>query len=915
MSEIKQVNVNGTDYTLKDETARNAVATKQDKLSAGDNIVITKNEAPEGYTQLKYVEANHHLTRITIDNCITLAQGDNLEFIFEATNMRYTDHGKSGIFSGFSTASSVAYNNIIADTTVGTGGHWILEFDSVSLSIDKRIIPLDVGHKHIVSYKANLTTSGEVLMDEKTMFYSNPQYNKSRSLGIHCKYTSQGVFACEPEIRYYGVKQTSSLGVVKFNLIPVRRNSDGAIGMYETVTNVFYQADNTIYPFVAGPEMIGKDVISAEVGDGYISFSLNNSDAGGFYLNDKTGTHIDMDVAIPEFNKNMYKDYDEYNPGWDACINSQGCFAVTDYIWEDKVSTNTKIMQMTYGPDENTQPIMHIAGGLCVGGTEGTPDGYGLYITDARCFNDNVAYPLIYRNDSSNNIHLNAPVIIDENPETGDSRGLTVSGTTRTKDLKVENGLTVEGSFHVGKETGTCDVNFHGATLHAVGDIQGDQDSMPSIRDINSIHCDDLITNSVHTNDVVAYGHGTFDGDVSGHNGHFDSAMSVYGTLRVDYNEDDTSAHEGHPIRCSKIEPYSGGSYEDDEYPCTQCGSGYHPFKEGHFRKTHSNLITPCDHGFVYGEYTHNWGEQNSCLVLGSSDRAWFTDYITTHLDDSIQYWRDYSKQYSISTAEGTETYYGWTTSEAGAAYTTVYTTSAQAGIGNPTYNGSGVEISGGTVADTHSPYASGTWVPLSKSVKIFNMEVPAAFGGDNKKILEIEYNNRAYEPVKKFELFADDLTRLKQMMDFMKFMDDDIYDFGIDTSIGSPTVTTYTNGDLHALHLSYAGGVSHGHYMTSDYIPTRPLFILGAQGSVQSTIDWDDLFCEPLFTPNAADNPEIYPYITAKYQQKRRLASGVFYVAVLDAYGNVLWAADETSKAHLENLTLKERLHIIGSR
>ena len=41
----------------------------------------------------------------------------------------------------------------------------------------------------------------------------------------------------------------------KMNLIPAQRDSDGVLGMYDTVNNVFYTNDGN-GSFVAGPDVI-----------------------------------------------------------------------------------------------------------------------------------------------------------------------------------------------------------------------------------------------------------------------------------------------------------------------------------------------------------------------------------------------------------------------------------------------------------------------------------------------------------------------------------------------------------------------------------------------------------------------------------------------------------------------------------
>jgi hypothetical protein len=57
-------------------------------------------------------------------------------------------------------------------------------------------------------------------------------------------------------IKLYYFKVFASDGVtLTHNFVPMRRNLDGIIGMYDTITGTFFQSANTNKPFTAGPEI------------------------------------------------------------------------------------------------------------------------------------------------------------------------------------------------------------------------------------------------------------------------------------------------------------------------------------------------------------------------------------------------------------------------------------------------------------------------------------------------------------------------------------------------------------------------------------------------------------------------------------------------------------------------------------
>ena len=91
------------------------------------------------------------------------------------------------------------------------------------------------------------TLSPEISFNASEISQSNYLYTPTRNAGLFVSNTPSGFPSSSRKMRIYEFQVEG-----KLKLVPVKRNSDGKIGMYDTVNNRFYTNDGT-GEFVAGP--------------------------------------------------------------------------------------------------------------------------------------------------------------------------------------------------------------------------------------------------------------------------------------------------------------------------------------------------------------------------------------------------------------------------------------------------------------------------------------------------------------------------------------------------------------------------------------------------------------------------------------------------------------------------------------
>ena len=232
----------------------------------------------------------------------------------ESSGTQYIDTGIPSMLGKFeidfarvdTTTSSIIMGNIIPNTAsnsfVSSNTYNIMW--QIGGNINNRNWTFDTNKHKVI---ANITTTQiSVNFDGNTQVTNGTTTINNLNVYLFGR-NSNGTFATSGSIRIYGLKHWDSSGTLTRNLVPSVRNSDGTLGMYDSVNNTFYTNKG------AG-EFITGDRESSNVGD-YVNYSslptgyneLNYIESTGTqYIN--TGlyatknTKVDLDFSVDHIN-------------------------------------------------------------------------------------------------------------------------------------------------------------------------------------------------------------------------------------------------------------------------------------------------------------------------------------------------------------------------------------------------------------------------------------------------------------------------------------------------------------------------------------------------------------------------------------------------------------------------------------
>jgi len=200
---------------------------------------------PAGYTQLEYLQTDGGAY---IDTGIKLKASSKLEFKFIS--------GTSYNYAVFGADNGAAYNNgeialfyYINYPDLGDVIHAVMP-SSNSSSYVLEPVPriVDINATYIISYdKDYLVVNGA---SQSSGWYAN--YVGNRNVFLFATNRGDNTWTGgDTKIHYFKMYDGNSL--VR-DFIPVRRNSDGVLGMYDTVANTLFTNVGT-GAFIAGPEI------------------------------------------------------------------------------------------------------------------------------------------------------------------------------------------------------------------------------------------------------------------------------------------------------------------------------------------------------------------------------------------------------------------------------------------------------------------------------------------------------------------------------------------------------------------------------------------------------------------------------------------------------------------------------------
>ena len=187
------------------------------------------------YTELEYIESTG--TQY-INTGLTVNQDTEVE-----TEWQRTDITKAGFLYGIIRTGNTQVISAYLNTTNSVA--WRFSSSSVN-PVDNGF--LDTDWHHTIQNKNGVTADG-VLKAYSDMV----NFQTTEVLPIFCRYnvsTSEFVNGATVSMKYYTIRQS---GTVVFNGIAAKRNSDGVIGMFDTVSKTFFTNAGT-GTFTAGAE-------------------------------------------------------------------------------------------------------------------------------------------------------------------------------------------------------------------------------------------------------------------------------------------------------------------------------------------------------------------------------------------------------------------------------------------------------------------------------------------------------------------------------------------------------------------------------------------------------------------------------------------------------------------------------------
>ena len=255
-----------TGYDYNTDAGKDDITDCQIHCNAGTYVGSVGSPLPYGYTQLEYVGFT---ATQTIDTGISGLDTGNWE-IYTKWMMTGTPANYGKVVSAYTNEASNTYRIIAAGTSSTT--YYI---NGNSKAQGSRTVDLALNQIH-----EGLIENGSVTIDGTV--YNTPTQGNSISG------SSTILFS-----KIYGQIYSSWAkkdGVYEYNVIPARRNSDGVVGMYDTVSGTFFTNSGT------GTFTAGADIgLCVNVGAGYYApASTVNYGSTGTRTACPVGTYSDI---------------------------------------------------------------------------------------------------------------------------------------------------------------------------------------------------------------------------------------------------------------------------------------------------------------------------------------------------------------------------------------------------------------------------------------------------------------------------------------------------------------------------------------------------------------------------------------------------------------------------------------------
>ena len=250
-------------YTYDTTTSGKTSATQCQIQCPAGTYLRYADTVPDGYTQLQYIETtgtSYIKTGVFVQNLTNPIMLVDAQLTTVDANYINDMAGEGACLAG----QEYTYGNFRICTDAA---YW--RFDSSANYNSESLVPTYMGpadtNRHVFVLDAQHATAA---VDGHTapLTVNNLTHNKNYRqiiVGGANKGSGGDSVRWVPQAKYYHFNLISD-GVDVLNMIPARRDSDNAVGMYDTVNGVFYPSDGTD-SFIAGPVSNG----CTNVGAGY----------------------------------------------------------------------------------------------------------------------------------------------------------------------------------------------------------------------------------------------------------------------------------------------------------------------------------------------------------------------------------------------------------------------------------------------------------------------------------------------------------------------------------------------------------------------------------------------------------------------------------------------------------------------
>lgn len=281
---------------------------------------------PSGYTELEYIQSNDNHPRIEVNSIKNIAENE-IEFQTQIMWVGSSVNNTATLNIGFGNADT----NTTRTFGVTYDGYWKTANNKITPNkqASKNIL-YDISYKMYSNKVILEVKNGDTTEVNSTVYYSIPF--DGNSIFYPTDYIGYGLRSA----RIYFSKVYRD-GVLVFNGIPAKRNSDNAVGLYDTISNTFYKQiasqSSSGYNFIAGPEILPEYssvipvvLVGTDTGHSNKKYDLYDR------VYDDTGKDIGMVVG---FQKDSIDNTNEYAV---VCLNAEYRAHEKVFCWKSKFS-------------------------------------------------------------------------------------------------------------------------------------------------------------------------------------------------------------------------------------------------------------------------------------------------------------------------------------------------------------------------------------------------------------------------------------------------------------------------------------------------------------------------------------------------------------------------------------------------